>query len=64
MFKGAPMPETLNEENCDDWTYPEQKSNWIYQKTNLFHFVKKALEEKDITGEFVKIYPMLSLHLQ
>ena len=27
MFKGAPMPEALNEENCDNWTYPEQKSN-------------------------------------
>ena len=27
MFKGAPMPETLSEENCDDWTYPEQISN-------------------------------------
>ena len=27
MFKGAPMPDTLNEENCDNWTYPEQKSN-------------------------------------
>ena len=27
MFKGAPMPDTLDEENCDNWTYPEQKSN-------------------------------------
>jgi hypothetical protein len=27
MFKGAPMPEALNEENCDNWAYPEQKSN-------------------------------------
>ena len=27
MFKGAPLPQTLNEENCDNWTYPKQKLN-------------------------------------
>ena len=27
MFKGAPLPQTLNEENCDNWTYPKQKPN-------------------------------------
>ena len=27
MFKGAPLPQTLNEENCDNWTYPTQKPN-------------------------------------
>ena len=24
MFKGAPLPQTLDNENCDNWTYPEQ----------------------------------------
>ncbi len=27
MFKGAPLPQTLNAENCDNWTYPKQKPN-------------------------------------
>jgi hypothetical protein len=24
MFKGAPLPQTLDDKNCDNWTYPEQ----------------------------------------
>ena len=27
MFKGAPLPQTLSEDNCDNWTYPKQKPN-------------------------------------
>tara|TARA_B000000475_G_scaffold76770_1_gene61944 strand:- start:299 stop:622 length:324 start_codon:yes stop_codon:yes gene_type:complete len=26
MFKGAPLPQTLDNENCDNWTYPEQSA--------------------------------------